>query len=685
MKHPQEEPAANVARYESLSRASPVGIVLFDAAGKCVDVNRRWCEMTGLQRADALGDGWYAASHPEDRERVVQQWTAMLQEGQSIPCEHRLHPDTGRILWVVCQADRITNSRGETTGYVRTLTDVTRQKQTEQALRLVSTDLTVLRGAAFFEAVALRLAELLECTITSVCRRDDAQPGRLVTLAWCEDGRLQPNLSYAVAGTPCGEDVDRGNCIVVPRNVQQQYPDDEFLVAKGVEAYVGLRLTGSTGQHLGHLAVMSCKPFHELSDVEAILKIFSLSVVAEIERQQSEEALQDAKIFADTIIESVSGLFYVLDRDGMFVRWNQSGQELFGLSDEQMRHTNALAVVHEDDRERIAGEIAEVFTNGHAHAEARLLLKEGVRHFLLNGRKLEIHGMVYLVGSGADIGERMQAEEEIRLLNHTLAQRVAERTAELTAANAELHKASQAKSEFLTTMSHELRTPLNGILGMNELLLASELTERQRQYVDASSSSGKLLMQLINDILDLSKIEAGKLELDPRECDLEAVVSDVIASMSYAAQQKNLSLTCQIAPDACVTAMCDDSRLRQVLVNLVGNAIKFTSSGEVILRAEQAAGGEDGLRLRFSVSDTGIGIPAERHHRLFAAFSQVDSSTTRRYGGTGLGLSICRKLVDLMGGRIGVESQVGVGSTFWFEIPLPSSVTLRIESKCGRC
>ena len=388
------------------------------------------------------------------------------------------------------------------------------------------------------------------------------------------------------------------------------------------------------------------------------------------ERQVSEKTLHEAKEFAETVVATVSGLFYVLDQAGRYLRWNQSMQDLFGFSSDQMRETYALATVHEQDRDLIAGKMAEIFTSGYAQAEARLLTKDGAQHFLLNGRRLEINGVVYLVGSGADITERKQAEEEVRLLNQTLERRVHDRTIDLSQTNAQLANASQAKSQFLATMSHELRTPLNGILGMNELLLGSELNDRQRRFVEACRSSGKLLMQLINNILDLSKIEAGKLELDARECDLEAVVYDVAEIMSHAARQKALTLNCQLAPHAGVIGMCDDNRLRQVLVNLVGNALKFTSTGGVTITGDRVIPSDGHDRLRFSVVDTGIGIPEERRHRLFEAFSQVDSSTTRRFGGTGLGLSICRQLVELMGGKIGVESQVGVGSTFWFEIPM---------------
>ncbi len=250
-----------------------------------------------------------------------------------------------------------------------------------------------------------------------------------------------------------------------------------------------------------------------------------------------------------------------------------------------------------------------------------------------------------------------------------LTDRVAERTAELTTANEELIRTSRFKSEFLATMSHELRTPLNGVLGMNELLLKTTLTEKQREFVDASTTSGRTLLSLINDVLDLSKIEAGKIELDLHCCDLEALAYDVITMFSHRAKQQGISLTCELDPEACVNAMCDDIRVRQVLVNLLGNAMKFTATGSVILESKCVQRDDQRIVIRLAVTDTGLGIPQDKLDRLFSPFSQVDNSTARHYGGTGLGLSITKQLVELMGGSIGVTSRAGAGSTFWIELP----------------
>ena len=383
-------------------------------------------------------------------------------------------------------------------------------------------------------------------------------------------------------------------------------------------------------------------------------------------RSRADRALVESESKYRDLFENASDLIQSVSADGRFRYVNPAWRKALGYSEKEIGGMNFLDVVHPAYHEQCSELFRKLIAGEEAGRVEVLFVMKGGGLLPLEGSvtcRFEDGKPVATRGIFRDVREQKRVEQEMRQARDAA------------------ETASRTKSDFLANVSHEIRTPLNGIIGMTELTLGTPVTAEQREYLSMIRSSADTLLNVVNDVLDFSKIEAGRLDFESVEFRLSECVGDLMKGLAFRAHEKKLELAYEIPPEVPELLVGDAARLSQVIVNLVGNAIKFTDHGEVVLRVELESQREAEARLHFSVADTGIGIPRERQKAIFESFSQADASTTRRYGGTGLGLAIASRLVELMQGTIWVESELGRGSTFHFTATVGVSRTLLAERR----
>jgi PAS domain S-box-containing protein len=587
----------------------PDRIYVKDTQGrKTISNTYDWHASGGKKMEDILGKTDFDTYSPKLAAKYWADDKIVLDSGTPIINRNELGlDDQGNPAWVLTTKVPLKDNSGKITGLVGIGRDVTEQKRAEEALAASETELRALFSS--MDDVVLVIDR------EGVYRKiAPTNPGLLVT---------SPEE-------------------LLGKNLRDVFPLEQ--AERLLHALQQVLETKQTAQTEYQLMVNDKATWFQAT-ISAMNSENTLWVARDItEQKRAEVELVREKEFLSALNLNSPVAIVVLDGQEKISSCNPAFEKLYGYTSAEIIGKKLDPLINIEDTLKEADVLTQQAMLAPVHGLSRRRRKDGS---LVN---VEIFGVPVMV-NGVKVSTLG--------IYHDIT--------DLDKARQEAEQANRAKSEFLANMSHEIRTPMNGVIGMLELALDTPLNDEQRDFLNISLQSAESLLTLLNDILDFSKIEAGKLELEAIDFNLRNTVEDVAYGLAQRAQDKGLEMACLIHPDIKSDLCGDPGRLRQVLVNLAGNAIKFTDKGEILIQAEPVSETETQATIRFSVKDTGIGIPPERQAAIFERFTQADGSTTRRFGGTGLGLTISKQLIEAMGGKMGLDSLPGVGSTFWFE------------------
>jgi PAS domain S-box-containing protein len=574
---------------------------------------------------------WLATIHPEDFEPVIHALSNALEGGNAFEAEYRTLLQDGTVRWLATRGEISNDADGTPARIIGTIADITERKHLEASLRQKTESLNIAQTAAGVATMDLNFH-----------RR-----------SWISSDNLHEML--CIPSTTQLNDLNGRLASVHPEDVERvrRAPFETDRARPFYACEYRVLLPGGGERWLAEKANVAHGPDGEILRITGAL-------IDVTDRKRTEAALTSTeKRLARTMLATRDGVFeFDVASDRLW--FGPRFEELLGLELGELGHTRELfwLLMHPDDSGRMRRVLDDHLSSGSTcDVEVRMRHQAGHYEWMRFRAQAERDSAgrpIWVAGSMQLVTDRKLAEQ-------------AALDAKLAA-----EAANRAKSNFLANVSHEIRTPMNGVIGMSQILSETDLDPTQREYVDLIRGSAQSLLSLINDVLDLSKIEADRLELEQVDFDMRDVVYDTASATALQAAVKGIELVVDIDADVPVLARGDPVRLRQIIMNLIGNAEKFTHEGHILLHLSCTNGNGGNSVMRIEVSDTGIGIPADRRDRLFKSFSQVDSSTTRHYGGTGLGLSIVKRLVELMGGEVSVESEVGKGSTFCVTLPASS-------------
>jgi two-component system sensor histidine kinase/response regulator len=622
-----------------INRVAPDGTLL-----QINPVGRKFIEARSEQ--DALGRSMFDLVLPEHRAAFMSMHYDVI-DGHERTLQFKIQGLRGACRWMETYAVPFRNPVTGYTEHLAMTNDITERKKREDALLAMVEGVATQTGEEFFSSFVRRLATTFNVTYAYLSEMDAEGAHFRSIAAWGSGASLHPLV--VPDGSPC-EIVLTGQAVYHSDQLQAIYPHVRLIADLGVVSYCGIPVVDRTGRVIGHIALMDDKPMPDGKLIIPILQVFASRVAAEQERKRAVQSLEHSRSLLQSFVEHTPVAVAMLDQQLRYVavsqRWYQDyqlgkrdiiGQHHYDVFPE-IRNKKEWQDIHQ---RCLAGAIERREEDSLVRADGQTdWVRWEVRPW--HDENGAIGGIIMFTEV---ITERKRIQEAL-----LQAKEVAE-------------SATRAKSEFLANMSHEIRTPMNAIVGMAELLGETSLTDEQGKYVRIFRNAGQNLMTLLNDILDLSKVEAKHIVLERIHFDLQDVIDNVIDLLALRARDKNVEPTCYVSPAAPRFLYGDPTRLQQILVNLVGNAIKFTDQGSIELRVVPNPEISEPGALLFSVTDTGIGIPPDKIESIFESFTQAHVSTARKYGGTGLGLAISKQLATLMGGRIWAESTVGKGST----------------------
>ena len=667
----------------------------YDVADQKTAWSEEMFRLLGFEPAAQAPDipSYLTRLHPDERQEMQRSFAESLQTGQGYEADRRILLPDGRERIMHAFSQPVTDAKGKVTKIVGTMRDVTSQRSMEVSLQKAYAEMEqrVQERTADLEAANM-LMQLSEARFRALL---DQSP--LSTQIFSPEGAvLQINPALTALTSLTLENFDGYNIF-----------GDEQLKSKGVMPYIERGFAGEAVM-LPPVRYEGRESFSldgKEQPSEQWLRVFIYPVkddrgkIREVvliheditEQVQAETALRENEARFRFLADSMPQIVWTAKPDGNLDYYNERWCDYTGMSAEETKDWGWKPVLHPDDVDNCVLCWTNSFQTG-ADYEVEYRFKraeDGAYRWHLGRAKpmRDADGtIVKWFGTCTDIDDYKKTQATLEEIQEELEVRVLKRTAELAAQTEELEKSrdlaqasAQSKSEFLANMSHEIRTPMNGVIGMTGLLLDTPLTADQLDYAQTIRHSGESLLTIINDILDFSKIEAGKMTIEVTDFSLRAALEDVAEMLAPRASAAGIEMLSHVPVEVPERLRGDSGRIRQILTNFVGNALKFTPQGEVVIEARLLEETPTEATIRLSVSDTGIGIPKSRQDAIFESFTQADGSTTRQYGGTGLGLTICRQLTHLMGGRIGVVSEPGKGSTFWIELPLQKQLTLAAD------